>query len=117
MQISGFPVFSPLIGPSQRADASDRPQKEVRRETVEIDSSSDKRNNNSSLDEIRSGYADILQQRVESSAASGKTSAQRSSNEDSLPLKTQRALQAFAENTPSPEQQLGIELVGVDTFA
>ena len=28
-----------------------------------------------------------------------------------------KALQAFAANTPSPEQQLGIELAGVDTFA
>lgn len=31
--------------------------------------------------------------------------------------RTQRALQAFADNSPSVEERLGIELVGVDTFA
>jgi hypothetical protein len=34
-----------------------------------------------------------------------------------LPLKTRQALQAFAENMPSPGQQLGIELAGIDLFA
>ena len=36
--------------------------------------------------------------------------------EANLPYQTQRALQAFADNTPSPQQQLGIELAGIDTY-
>jgi hypothetical protein len=34
-----------------------------------------------------------------------------------LPLNTQRALQAFQQNSPSIEEQLGVELAGIDTFA
>lgn len=33
-----------------------------------------------------------------------------------LPLNTHRALKAFINNSPSPEQQLGIELAGIDVF-
>jgi hypothetical protein len=41
---------------------------------------------------------------------------EQSSVDERLPLTTRRALQAFADNTPSPEQRLGIELAGIDVI-
>ena len=37
--------------------------------------------------------------------------------DQSLPRSTQQALRAFEQARPSVEQQLGIEIVGIDTFA
>lgn len=34
-----------------------------------------------------------------------------------FPLNTRKALQTFAENKPSAQQQLGVELAGINTFA
>ena len=41
----------------------------------------------------------------------------RNSVDENLPRSTQQALQAFESNNPTAEQQLGIELAGVDTYA
>ena len=38
-------------------------------------------------------------------------------DQENLNFTARKALQAFADNTPSPEQQLGIELAGIDTYA
>ena len=57
-----------------------------------------------------------LQRRIELSQLVADN--RRANNVDqNLPRNTQQALQAFQDAQPSVEQQLGIEIVGVDTFA
>lgn len=57
-----------------------------------------------------------LQRRVELTQA---ISDNRRTNtvDQNLPRNTQQALEAFENAKPSVEQQLGIEIVGIDTFA
>ncbi|ARN75367.1 hypothetical protein [Oceanicoccus sagamiensis] len=110
MQISSLPIISQPPAQTQRPDITERVQKDVQRDPTRND-------DNDSLEELRARSEEILQQRIESSGASSGVQARQQAQEDGLPLNTQRALQTFAENSPSPEQQLGIELVGVDTFA
>ncbi|MFA7552963.1 MAG: hypothetical protein WCY88_01845 [Spongiibacteraceae bacterium] len=116
MQISGLPIVSSITPPSvqtQRTDITERVQKDVQRETTR---SNDERSN-SSLDELKARSQEILQQRLESSARANAVNSKQRAEDDNLSRNTRRALDAFAQNTPSLEQQLGIELVGVDTYA
>lgn len=55
--------------------------------------------------------------RVGSSNPSTQLYSRGSGEGDSLNYSTRKALKAFADNTPTPGQQLGIELAGIDTFA
>lgn len=61
----------------------------------------------------------ITQRPVESSSQSSNVFSRSlaESEADDLSFNSRRALQIFSENTPSAQQQLGVELVGVDTFA
>ena len=116
MQISGYTVSTPLISPNQRPDITERTQKDIRRETPEAEPAKSSPQQ-ASLDEASASYTEFVQQRVESPGASSNVNSQRSASDENLPLNTQRALKTFADNTPSAEQRLGIELVGVDTYA
>ena len=109
MQISGF--SSPSILPAQhrRVDVVERQQRDVQREATR---SEDKR-----LDTLRNQGDESAQPRVESANRNHEVNSRRQAEAQSLPLRTQQALQTFADNTPSPEQRLGIELAGIDTFA
>ncbi len=111
MQISSLPIIIQPSAQTQRPDIAERVQKDVQRDPTQNN------DDTSSLEELRARSEELLQQRVESSSASASIQARQQAERDDLPLNTQRALQTFAENSPSPEQQLGIELVGVDTFA
>lgn len=42
---------------------------------------------------------------------------QRNEVRQDLPFRSQQALQTFQQNRPTIEQQLGVEIVGVDIFA
>ena len=57
-----------------------------------------------------------LQRRQELARA---IAASRSANDidQSLPRSSQQAIRAFESNKPTVEQQLGIELIGIDTYA
>lgn len=61
--------------------------------------------------------SDSFRQQVLLSRQVPQQSTGRGNEEQPLSFTAQRALKAFAENTPSPGQQLGIELAGVDTYA
>ena len=111
MQISSLPIITQPPAQTQRPDIAERVQKDVQRNPTQNNDEA------SSLEELRARSEEILQQRIESSSANSGVNARQRAQEDGLPLNTQRALQTFAENSPSPEQQLGIELAGVDTFA
>ncbi len=56
-------------------------------------------------------------ERVEASREVDRVDFQARDEQSDLPFHSQQALQAFQENTPSVEQRLGVELVGVDTYA
>jgi hypothetical protein len=113
VQVSGFSTIIQPPSQTQRPDVVERVQKDVQREK----SRSNDERNNGSLEQLNARSEAILQQRIESSEASKEVNDRRRELEEDLPLNTRRALQVFADNSPSPEQQLGIELVGVDTFA
>ena len=59
---------------------------------------------------------ELLQKRLELSRA---IAASRSANEidQRLPRSSQQAIRAFESNKPSVEQQLGVQLIGIDTYA
>ena len=114
MQISGLPILIPPASQAQRPDAVDRSQKDIPTDVSEID---ERESNRRSFEDIQEARGDVIPQRVESSNQSSAINASRQQPDEQFPLNIQRALQAFADNTPTPEQQLGIELVGVDTFA
>ena len=57
------------------------------------------------------------QRRVGSSNPSTQLYSRRQAEADNLSYSARKALQAFADNTPTPGQKLGIELAGIDTFA
>lgn len=117
MQISGLPLVSSITPSStqtQRVDITERVQKDIPRESPR--SANDERSN-SSLDELKARSREILQQRLESSARANSANTKHRAEDDKLSRNARRALDTFAQNMPSPEQQLGIELVGVDTYA
>ncbi len=114
MQISGFPLIAPPAPQNRRTDVVERGQSDVE---VEVNRDGDEDRRSRSLDEHRVLAEDFLQQRVESSRANDSIQFRRQAEQNDFPLNVQKALQTFVENSPSPEQQLGIELVGVDTYA
>lgn len=62
--------------------------------------------------------ANAFQRRVEFSRSASQSSLSPSREaQDSLPLRNQRAIQAFESNRPTIEQTLGIEIAGIDTYA
>lgn len=114
MQISGFPIALPTASQGLRVDVTERSQKDVSSQDLR---NRDDEREDSSLDELRVRDEALQQQRLEANDRISRLNADRQQSAEQFPLNTQRALQAFANNSPTPEQQLGIELVGVDTFA
>lgn len=55
--------------------------------------------------------------RIEVSERTRETNFQRREEQQDLSFRSQLALQTFQDNRPSIEQQLGVEIVGIDTFA
>jgi hypothetical protein len=113
LQISSLPI-TPIQRQSPRQDSADR----------ELRSSGD---DELAADISQSGFSaetnanseQLTQRPVESSTQSSEVFSRSFSDidTDGLSLNSRRALQTFSENTPSAQQQLGIELVGVDTYA
>jgi hypothetical protein len=114
VQISGFPVALPATSQGLRPDVAERSQKDVPSQDLR---DRDEQRQGRSLDDLRVRDEAIQQQRIEASDRTSRLNADRQQSAEQFPLNIQRALQAFANNSPTPEQQLGIELVGVDTFA
>ena len=56
-------------------------------------------------------------QQVESSKRASEVFSRRSAEDQDLSLTAKKALKAFADNSPTPGQRLGIDLAGIDTFA
>ncbi len=56
-------------------------------------------------------------QRLVSAEEAARLDTRPQSENENLSFNARKALRTFADNTPTPEQRLGIELVGVDTFA
>lgn len=111
MKISGFPVVIPL---SQRGDILERIQKDVPRENAR---NNDVDSDDRSFEKLNSHDENIQQQRIDAQDQVRRVNANRQQATEQFPLSTQRALEAFNSNGPVAEQQLGIELVGVDIFA
>ncbi len=112
MQISGLPVIPPQASQNRRADVVERDQRDV-----DVNREEDETSRGQSLEARQFLAEDFFQQRVESSSTSDSIAYRQQAETSNLPLNTQKALQAFKQNAPSPEQQLGIELVGVDLYA
>jgi len=128
MQISGLPTF--VQQPSPRSESPERAQRQDARQTN--DSNRDSQNaagqvavTSDALEQrqqqvISPREADRidLRQLSEGQSEQNSLALQRNQqNNNDLPLNTQRALQTFQDNAPSLEERLGVELVGVDTFA
>jgi hypothetical protein len=113
VQISSLPSFNLNSPQNTRPDNAERVQKLVQREGPR---GTDDQRSNSSLDELRARAEEILQQRVEASSAPSNINSRQRVDDDQLPFNVRQALQSFSDNTPSPEQQLGIELAGIDTY-
>lgn len=97
-----------------RRDLTDQSQQKQ----LDNQSQEDQRIDLSRLEEFAQQRDDFVARSVEASAEAVRSSRQRLDDLASdLPLRNQVALQTFLENKPSPEEQLGIELVGIDTFA
>ena len=114
MQISGPFTSTSSTALNQRADIADRLQRDVPRPPNR--SSNDQRRN-ASLEELQARYDDLQRSQVESAPETFTVDQRPPLEQDGVSRNTQRAIQTFLDNTPSAEQQLGIELVGVDTFA
>lgn len=112
MQISGFPIVTPSPSPSARLDATERLQKPVQRETNRTE---DERPN-AALDEGRANREAEQQSRIASATEISGVNNRPQFEEEGLTRSAQRALEAFASNAPSPSQQLGIELAGIDVY-
>ncbi len=114
MQISGLSTLPITPAQSQRPDVVERLQRDTRQET---NRSEDERSRSTEdrFGQLLSNNSDSPQ-RVGSSNRASELISRRQAEDDSLPLSTRRALQTFSENAPSPGQQLGIELAGIDTF-
>ncbi|MEE8059848.1 MAG: hypothetical protein V3T17_18750 [Pseudomonadales bacterium] len=113
MQISGFSTLPVVPSQNQRPDIAERQQKDVQRET----NRNENKSSASTVEQLQTDSEGIQQRNVESSNRSSEVISRRQAEDQDLPLSTRRALQIFAANTPTPEQQLGIELAGIDTFA
>lgn len=114
MQISGLPIVISPASQAQRPDTLERAQKDISRD---VQGNDERERSSRSFDDIQAASADVEFERVEPSTQTRNLNDRRQPVDEQFPLNIQRALQAFADNTPTPEQQLGIELVGVDTFA
>lgn len=53
---------------------------------------------------------------VETSRRTFEVFSRDESEDSNLPFASRKALQIFLQNTPNIPQQLGVELVGIDTF-
>jgi hypothetical protein len=119
VQISGLPILSITTSQGPRPDVVERLQRQGNRS--EDDSSSFTRPSSqpdsATLAQLRPASENTRQQRVESSVRASELVSRRRPEDENLPFNTQRALRAFTQNSPSPEQQLGIELAGIDIFA
>lgn len=128
MQVSGLPTF--VQQPNARAESPERVQRQDARQTNDANRDSQ---NAAGQVAVTSDALEQRQQQVisprevdridlrqlsEGQSEQNTLALQRGQqNNADLPLNTQRALQAFQENSPSLEERLGVELVGVDTFA
>lgn len=123
MQISGSTNLPAALLPQQgqRADIADRLQRDIRRDSDRDEQQSRPSRiespDNNPVTFARPIVAADEISRAESRASLSTEQNAQPLNQDRLPLSTRQALQTFAENTPSPEQRLGIELAGIDTFA
>lgn len=61
--------------------------------------------------------ADVYPATTTAGTRQGAVAAARPAEGDNLSFTARTALKAFSDNAPSPEQRLGIELAGIDTFA
>lgn len=55
--------------------------------------------------------------RIDVAERTRESNFQRREEQQDLSFRSQLALQTFQDNRPSIEQQLGVEIVGIDTFA
>lgn len=115
MQISALPVQSVQPVQNQRQDIVERVQRDVQRGSNR--SVNDEQSNTPLAELVESSDQLSLQSTIESLLDAARNNNSQQQNDNNLSFNSRQALQAFNENIPSPQQQLGIELVGVDTFA
>ena len=119
---NAFSNPSALRQQREAVERLDRPESRERRDSaspVDVRFADDVVSNRqveSSVDSERSAFRnnDRIDQ-LEQLLAERRISQER--DDDSLSRNAQRALQAFADSAPSVEERLGVEIVGVDTFA
>ncbi len=113
LQISSLPL-TPIRPPHTRGqDLAERERKDFSAENDRATSGSTEGN---ILDDIPSISDSQVVRPIESRNRIIETLARNQSDDRSIPLASQKALQAFTQNAPNGPQQLGIELAGIDTF-
>lgn len=117
--ITGLPSLPPgNTAILQRNSADVRPETgvEARQQAVQVPPEANQASARAGRDAARNDVPESRQV-IEPASRQREVFPNRPRDEENLPFSTQQALKAFAENAPSPGQQLGIELAGIDTYA
>ncbi len=113
MQIGGLPITLPQSLPTQRQDSVERVQRDDQRDQSRREGDREQ----VLIPRENSLPADVNVRSINATSGSSEAGQRPRFDDQQLPLNVQRALNTFEQNTPSPEQRLGIELAGIDTFA
>jgi hypothetical protein len=102
-----------------RKDLSD----EAQQKQLDNQSLQEQRKELSRREQFADEQANLNDRGIEASAEAARATRQQrlgdleTLQESNLPRQNQVAIQAFVDSSPSPEEQLGIELAGIDTYA
>lgn len=113
MRISGSPAISTQTPGQLRPDVAERLQRNPTRAETREQSDEQAIRSIELPDNRQDAVARPVAGISETSAVNTSNRKQQLDNEQ-LSLNARKALQTFSENTPSPEQQLGIELARID---
>jgi hypothetical protein len=119
VQISGLSIALPQSPNQQRPESAARALRiqEQQPRSSEQGSGDTLAANRERQEQQRPVFASSEADRIDLRRISEAQTQQSRQNSQNLSLNTQRALQAFQQNSPSIEEQLGVELAGIDTFA
>jgi len=114
LQISASLNTAILSSPIQRRDVSERGPRE--RDTAVAVNDVELRPDRVAGD-LQSTEVSLSVRPVESSTQPDRTFSRQAAETDDLSLNARKALQTFTDNSPSAQQQLGVELAGINTYA
>jgi len=67
--------------------------------------------------DLQSSDVSLSARPIDSGSRPDRTFSRQSAEGDQLSLNSRKALQTFNDNSPSAQQQLGVELAGINTYA